>query len=82
MISRRRVLTAMLADAASATSRVERLRKLADCEQYLMRAMLFLPLYRDVWVYLCKPFVRGLGCNQLDRQQFKYVWIDTKWRPS
>jgi ABC-type oligopeptide transport system substrate-binding subunit len=73
---------AMLADAASATNRVERLRKLADCEQYLMRAMLFLPLYRDVWVYLCKPFVRGLGSNQLDRQQFKYVWIDTKWRPS
>ncbi len=28
-----------------------------------------------------KPFLRGLGDNLLDRQQFKYVWIDTGWRP-
>ena len=47
-----------------------------------MRAMPFLPLYCDVWVYMCKPYVKGLGENPLDRQQFKYAWIDTNWRPS
>ena len=24
----------------------------------------------------------GLGSNLLDRQLFKYVWIDTNWRPT
>ncbi len=30
---------------------------------------------------LRKPFLRGPGDNLLDRQQFKYVWIETDWRP-
>jgi hypothetical protein len=73
---------ATLADAASVTDRIERLRRLAECERYPTGATLFPPLYRDVRVSRCKPPVRRFGCSQLDRQQFKYVWIDTKWRPS
>ncbi len=35
--------------------------------------------YTDVWTYLKKPFVRGLGTNSVDRHQFKYAWIDCSW---
>ena len=72
---------AMLVEAGATTDRAERLRKLSECERYLLRAMPLVPLYADVWVYMRKPFVRGLGANPLDRQQFKYAWIDTNWRP-
>ena len=71
---------AMLVEAGGTTDNAERLRKLSECERYLLRAMPIVPLYADVWVYMRKPFVRGLGANPLDRQQFKYAWIDTNWR--
>jgi hypothetical protein len=46
-----------------------------------LRAMPVLP--QDQWVnaVMVKPYVRGLGSNLLDREQLKYVWIDTNWRP-
>ena len=69
----------MLAGARSTTDRGERLRKLAGCERHLLRAMPVLPTYGDVWVYMRKPFVRGFGTNMMDRQQFKYTWIDRNW---
>ncbi len=40
-----------------------------------------LPLLLYGYFYLQKPFVHGLGTNLLDFHPFKYVWIDTKWRP-
>ena len=43
--------------------------------------MPILPLAHWVQAELKKPFVRGIGNNLLDRQQFKYAWIDTNWRP-
>ena len=73
---------AMVVEAGATKDRAERLRKLSECERYLLRAMPLVPLYADVWVYMRKPFVRGLGANPLDRQQFKYAWIDTNWRPT
>ena len=73
---------AMLVEAAATTDRAARLRRLSECERYLLRSMPIVPLYADVWVYMQKPFVRGLGANPMDRQQFKYAWIDTKWRPT
>ncbi len=72
----------MLGDAAATPNRADRLRKLGECERYLLGAMPFVPLYTDVWTYLCKPFVKGLGANPLDVQQWKYTWIDTNWRAS
>ena len=72
----------MLAAAEITPDRTVRLAKLSECESYLLRAMPIVPLYADVWVYMRMPFVRGFGANPLDRQQFKYVWIDTEWRPS
>jgi ABC-type oligopeptide transport system substrate-binding subunit len=55
---------------------------LAECERRLLESMPILPLAYWVDAQLRKPFVRVLGDNLLDRQQFKYVWIDTNWRPS
>jgi hypothetical protein len=34
-----------------------------------------------VFYYLQKPYLRGIGANTLNVYPFKYVWIDTKWRP-
>ena len=62
--------------------RESRLRKLTQCESRLLAAMPIVPLTAMVWPSLAKPYVKGLGTNFLDRQQFKYVWIDTKWRPT
>jgi ABC-type oligopeptide transport system substrate-binding subunit len=71
----------MIADAGATAHRQRRLEKLAECERHLLRAMPLIPLSASVWPWLAKPFVKGLGRNMLDRQQFKYAWIDTKWRP-
>ena len=73
---------AMIADAAVTADRARRLEKLAAGERHLLGAMPVIPLSASVWLSLAKPFVKGLGTNLLDRQQFKYVWIDTNWRPS
>jgi oligopeptide transport system substrate-binding protein len=73
---------AMLARAAGIEDPAERMARLSECERYLLRGMPFLPLYRDVWAYLRKPFVKGIGSNAVDRQQFKYAWIDRNWRRS
>lgn len=59
-----------------------RMRKLAGCEERLLRAMPVLPLFFDSYSYLRKPYVRGLMPNALDTPSFKDVWIDTNWRPS
>jgi hypothetical protein len=47
----------------------------------LLEAMPVLPI--DHWIQgeMRKPFLHGLGDNMLDRQQFKYVWIDRNWKP-
>jgi hypothetical protein len=42
--------------------------------------MPFIPLYREAWCHLEKPYVRGLESNLIDARRFKYAWIDTKWR--
>jgi ABC-type oligopeptide transport system substrate-binding subunit len=72
----------MLADANAASSSAERLRKLAQCERLLLKAMPVLPLYYNVQAVLKKPFVRGLPAAKVDSVRFKYAWIDTGWRPS
>ena len=59
-----------------------RMNKLAECERVLLQAMPILPLSHDVQPNLRKPFLKGLGSNLLNREQFKYAWIDTNWRPS
>jgi oligopeptide transport system substrate-binding protein len=73
---------AMLAEANRALDPRARMRRLVACEERLLRAMPFIPLYVDVWAYLQKPFVRGLRGNRLaDMRSFKYAWIDTNWKP-
>ena len=54
-----------------------RMEKLADCETTLLRAMPFVPLYFDTWVYLERPEVRGLSVGPMGYPAFKYAWIDT-----
>ena len=72
-----------LLDAAnSELDTTVRMRKLAACEERLLRAMPVLPLFFDSYCYLEKPFVGGMTKNVLGFQEFKTAWIDTNWRPS
>jgi ABC-type oligopeptide transport system substrate-binding subunit len=70
-----------LAAANAIVNRAERLRRLAACEKQLLTAMPFLPFFHSAINFLCKPFVRGLASHLFDVRAFKYVWIDTNWRP-
>ena len=72
----------MLAEADGDADPAARMRKLAECERHLLTSMPLIPIYHNVWLYLQKPFVRGMEANALDKHPFKYVWIDTNWRPS
>jgi len=72
----------MLAAANASPDPVERMRKLADCERFILRAMPILPLYYNTLTYLQKPYVRGLEPGKVDIVRFKYASIDTNWRPS
>lgn len=73
-------------DALNAANAVpnplDRLDRLADVERILMKAMPVIPLYFDTFSFLQKPFVRGLWTNPGDAALFKYVSIDTNWRPA
>ena len=55
---------------------------LADCERRFLHDLPVIPLFFYSWVYLQKPFVKGLSANAIDVHPFKYVWVDTKWRAS
>ena len=72
----------MLAAANASADPSERMRKLAHCERFLLRAMPILPLYYNTLTYLQKPYVRGLEPRKVDIMRFKYASIDTNWRPS
>ena len=67
----------MLDTASSTLDPARRMERLSACEEKLLRAMPFVPLYFDTWVYLERPEVRGLGLNPLGTPAFKYAWIDT-----
>jgi oligopeptide transport system substrate-binding protein len=71
----------MLAEANAEIKLDERMRKLANCERYLLRQMPILPLYHNVLSYLRKPYVHGFDPRRLGLVRFKYVSIDTNWRP-
>jgi oligopeptide transport system substrate-binding protein len=58
-----------------------RLKELRRCEEYLLRAMPFVPLLFYGFAGLQKPYVHGLGTNLFDVHPFKYAWIDTNWKP-
>jgi oligopeptide transport system substrate-binding protein len=70
---------AMLAEANATVDPKERLRKLAACERFLLKAMPMLGIYAAFWPYLQKPYVRGMPHNPLDERQFEYAWIDAHW---
>jgi oligopeptide transport system substrate-binding protein len=72
---------AMIREANATNDPVARMRKLNECERYLLTAMPFLPLSFGTESRLQKPYVHGIGTNPLDRRPFKYAWIDTKWKP-
>jgi oligopeptide transport system substrate-binding protein len=72
----------MVSTANAVTRPSHRMRMLAECETHLLRAMPVLPLYRETWRHLEKPYVRGLESNLIAARRFKYAWIDTNWRPS
>jgi len=72
---------ALLASANAELDASERMRKLAACEERLLRGMPILPLFFDRFTYLQRPFVRGLELDPLAGLKFQSAWIDTHWRP-
>ena len=72
----------MLGGAHATTDPALRMARLGECERHLLTSMPVLPMCHDVQPNLRKPFVKGLGSNLLNRDQTKYIWIDTNWRPS
>jgi ABC-type oligopeptide transport system substrate-binding subunit len=72
---------AMLKTANSTADPAVRMKELAGCEEYLLRAMPLLPLLFYGFAGFQKPYVRGLSTNLLDAHPFKYAWIDTNWKP-
>src|SRR4029453_17479601 len=72
---------AILAKANSTLDPAIRMKKLADCEGYLLKAMPQIPISFSTYRYLRKPYVRGLESNALNEHHFKYAWIDTNWKP-
>jgi oligopeptide transport system substrate-binding protein len=71
----------MLSQARATSDPALRMTRLAECERRLLQGMPVIPLCHDVQPKLTKPFVRGLGSNLLNREQLKYAWIDSNWRP-
>ena len=71
----------MLQAANSTVEAPMRMKELARCEAYLLRAMPIVPLLFYGFAGFQKPYVRGLDINLLDTHRFKYAWIDTKWKP-
>jgi oligopeptide transport system substrate-binding protein len=72
----------MVDQANAEAQNAARMRKLAACEERLLRAMPVLPVFFDSYSYLQKPYVTGLRSNVLDVPEFRDAWIDTNWRPS
>jgi oligopeptide transport system substrate-binding protein len=72
----------LVSEAKRTPDYTARRAKMQECERHLLRAMPVIPQGHWVNAVMVKPFVRGLGNNLLDREQLKYVWIDTNWRPS
>ena len=68
----------MLTAATSIADPALRMEKLAECETTLLRAMPFVPLYFDTWVYLERPEVHGLSPGPMGYPAFKYAWIDSE----
>ena len=71
-----------LVRANTTSDRGVRMQRLADCERRFLHDLPVIPLFFYSWVYLQKPFVKGLSANAIDVHPFKYVWVDTKWRAS
>jgi oligopeptide transport system substrate-binding protein len=76
------VFDKILAEADAVANPISRMQKLAACERHLLKCMPVIPIFHNVWLYLQKPFVRGIEANALDKHPFKYAWIDTNWRPT
>jgi oligopeptide transport system substrate-binding protein len=69
-----------LTAATSTPDPVLRMRSLSECEHQLLRAMPFVPVYFDTWVYLERPELRGLTLSPRGIPAFKYAWIDVTRR--
>ena len=76
------VYNQMLSQARAISDPALRIASLEQCERRLLQGMPIIPVCHDVYPKLTKPFVKGLGSNLLNREQLKYAWIDTEWRPS
>jgi oligopeptide transport system substrate-binding protein len=72
---------ALLHEANSMVDSVTRMKALSACEAYLLRAMPVIPLLFYGFAGFQKPYVRGLSTNFLDVHPFKYVCINTDWKP-
>jgi ABC-type oligopeptide transport system substrate-binding subunit len=72
----------LLAAADKARDPTIRMLHLIECEKFLLASMPIIPIYFKVYSSLVKPYVRGWESNALNEHHFKYVWIDTNWKPT
>jgi ABC-type oligopeptide transport system substrate-binding subunit len=71
----------VMMEARACAEPLTRLKRLADCERMLLRAMPVIPLYFDAWHQLRKPYVHGIDGNSIASIAFRNAWVDTNWRP-
>ena len=70
---------AMLEDANQTVDATERLAKLREAEAYVMQQQPVIPIYVYTKSSMVKPYLRGYFPNDMDRHQWKYMWIDEAW---
>jgi ABC-type oligopeptide transport system substrate-binding subunit len=57
-----------------------RMKKLAQCESRLLKAMPLIPLTFGRNLYLAKPYLRAFVAEPVGGISFRYAWIDHGWK--
>jgi ABC-type oligopeptide transport system substrate-binding subunit len=72
----------MLIEANAELDAIARMRKLAETEAYMLKAMPIIPILHDTLNYLQKPYIHGFRLTMLGMApSFKYTWVDLNWKP-
>ena len=70
----------LLTEANAAIDPATRMKKLAECERYMLKAMPLMPLFYTTNVFLKKPFIRGATATLNDLHPYKYMRVDMSWK--
>lgn len=62
------------------THRDERFSLFMEAEKIIAEEQPYIPIYFYTRPFLKKPYLRGFWPNLLDRHEWKYMWIDERWK--